>query len=295
MTEEIRVSVVIPTIGRSDRLERTLDDFGRLHPESPSFEVVLALDGGDPESRRIAADRPFPVRVVEQAAAGTGAARNLGARHSRGEFLLFLNDDTRPHPDLLLEHVRLQRRRGPCLVLGRVDWDPELPVTDYMDWLAPEGRQFNYARLTPGGEVDWTACWGTNLAIPRQLFWEEPFDDSLRVSALEDNEFGYRQLVKRGRRLLYLPAAVCYHDHRYDGPRDYRRRAFVAGGAARLLVRRHPELLVPLILRPLLAVPVESFTALVLGGWRQRHVRWQLDYRWHYAAGSLFVDRDGAL
>lgn len=288
----IRISIVIPTVGRSRKLARTLEGFEALAPDSPPFEVVVALDGEDAASRPVAAQRPYPVTVTSQERAGTGAARNLGARAARGDLLLFLNDDTWPHPDLLAEHHRFQERRGPCLALGRVEWDPQREVTPYMRWLAPAGRQFNYERLVPGQEADWTACWGTNLAVPRDLFLDEPYDESLRVAALEDVELGYRQL-RRGRRLLYLPTALCYHDHRYEGPRDYRRRARTAGAAARLVVHRHPELVGPLLLRPLAAAFVESLSS--LRGRLRRRDLWNLDYRWHYAAGVLTVYRDGAL
>ncbi len=187
-------------------------------------------------------DSPFPLRVVSQERAGPGPARNLGAKFANGGLIVILNDDTRPDPGCLVAHMGAQEELGPCVAVGRVEWDPEREVTPYMEWLAPEGHQFNYARLDPAQPVPWDACWGTNLAIPRALDVGRAVRSASPEPALKDGEWGYRLDADRGVRLRYVPEAVCYHDHRYDGPADYRQRARSAGAASRYVVRRHPEL-----------------------------------------------------
>lgn len=282
----IQISVVIATVGRATQLGKTLEGFELLDPETPPFEIVVVLDGEDAASREVCTgERGFSVRVVKQEPAGPGPARNLGAEAARGDLVVLLNDDTRPHPGCLLAHAAAQSSLGPCVAIGRVEWDPDQECTLYMAWLAPEGHQFNYGRLDPSRTVPWDACWGTNLSIPTTWLLDEPFDPCFPRPAIEDGEWGYR-LAQSGRPIRYVPDAVCYHDHRYDGPVDYRQRTRTAGAASRYVVRRHPELAWKLIGRPIVAAGVRCASMLWPGSWR-REMTWDLDYRGNYVLGIL--------
>jgi GT2 family glycosyltransferase len=280
------ISVVIATVGRAAHLEASLAAYGALVEATPSFEVVVVLDGEDPESRAVAErPRPFSVQLESQARAGNGPAKNRGAEAARGDLVVFLNDDTRPAPDCLAAHTAAQRRLGPCVAVGRVEWDPEATVTPYMEWLAPAGHQFNFDRLDPGRPVPWDATWGAHLAMPRRWLLDEPFDPVFPYPTLEDIEWGWRA-TRKGLPIRYLPKAVCFHNHRYDGPRDYRARARLSGAASRSVVRRHPWLFWPLIGRPAAAAKVRALSMLWPGSWRREMV-WDLDFRWNYVLGVL--------
>jgi GT2 family glycosyltransferase len=285
------VSVVIPTVGRADRLQATLEAFGRLEPATPEFELIVVLDGDDAASRTVASrGYPFSLTLLDQPRRGIGPARNLGAASARGRYLLFFNDDTRPAPGCLTAHCRAQERIGEAAVLGRIEWDPDHAITPYMAWLAPNGHQFNFGRLTADREIPWSACWATNLSVPAEWLKEIPFDPGFPLPALEDGEWAYR-LARSGRPLRFSPDAVCFHHHRYDGPRDFRLRARLAGAAARHVVRRHPRLIWTLVLKPFLAATARTASVVIPRSWRLR-LAWDLDYRWNYVAGLL--SRQGA-
>jgi GT2 family glycosyltransferase len=280
------ISVVIATVGRAERLRVSLDAYGSLAAGSPSFEIIVVLDGEDPDSRQVCArPRPFPVRVMSQPRAGSGPAKNCGSRAASGSLVVFLNDDTRPDPGCLLAHAAAQRRFGPCVAAGRVEWDPEAEVTPYMRWLAPAGHQFNFSRLDAEAPLPWDAAWGAHLALPRQWALDHPFDPHFPYPSLEDIEWGYR-VAEANLPMHFVPDAVCYHDHLYRGPRDYRFRARVSGAAARSVVRRHPALLWTLMVRPATAAKVRALTMLWPGNWT-REMTWDLDYRWNYVLGML--------
>lgn len=284
--QEPQISVIIATSGRAEKLEKSLIGYASLAPGTPSFEVVVVLDGDDPATRETCA-KPwaFPVHVLSQARSGPGPARNLGATAACGRLAVLLNDDTRPHPENLLAHAEAQSRLGPCVAIGRTEWDPEKPRTPYMRWLAPEGHQFNFGRLDPSRPVPWDACWATNLAIPKMWLDETPFDPAYPWPAVEDGEWGYR-LIRSGRHLRYVPEAVCYHDHRYEGPAQYRQRARNAGAASRYLVGRHPELAWAVMGRPVIAAGVRLASLVWPGRWR-RDFTWDMDFRANYVLGML--------
>ncbi len=279
-------SVVIPTAGRAFKLARVLEALGAQEEKTPSFEVVVVMDGEDPETRRVVERSwPFPLSVAAQPRRGAAAARNLGCRVAGAPVVLFLNDDTRPHPACVRSHWEAHRRFGPVGILGYTAWDPEASTTPYMDWLAPAGHQFNFSRLKPYGFIPWDACWTTNLSVPRSWVLAEPLDEGFPGAAGEDSEWGYR-LWRRGWKILYLPDASCYHDHLYHGPEDFRVRARMAGAGARRAVRRHPELAWTFLVKPLVAWAVRALT-LILPGRGYRRKLWDLDFRWHYVVGMV--------
>lgn len=289
---EVELSVVIPTAGRASKLATTLQGLGALAEGTPPFEVVVVLDGEDAETRRVVEKPwPFPLLVAAQPRRGAAAARNLGCRVASAPVVLFLNDDTRPHPACVRAHWERQVKYGPVGVLGFTDWDPTVPVTAYMQWLAPAGHQFNFSRLSPHRPIPWDACWTTNLSVPRSWALTEPLDEGFPGAAAEDSEWGYR-LWRRGWKILYIPEAVCFHDHLYRGPKDFRFRARTAGAGARLVVQRHPELAWVFVVKPVLAWGVRALS-LALPSREYRRKTWDFDFRWHYLLGMVRRARHG--
>ena len=89
----VRVTAVIPTRGRPVLAERAVRS--ALAQDFPDFEIVVVIDGPDPETseamRLIKDDR---LRVVElKENAGGSEARNIGVRFARGNWVAFLDDD----------------------------------------------------------------------------------------------------------------------------------------------------------------------------------------------------------
>ncbi len=56
--------------------------------------------------RGMAGGYPVPLIYLHQENRKQGAARNLGVGRARGDWLVFLGDDTVPEADFLVEHLR---------------------------------------------------------------------------------------------------------------------------------------------------------------------------------------------
>jgi glycosyltransferase involved in cell wall biosynthesis len=85
-------SVIINTFNRKEKLEPLL---ALMRKQTfTDFEVIVADDGSTDGTADLMAtlvdDR---VRYVRQENAGLGAARNLGARNAKGDYLVWLDDD----------------------------------------------------------------------------------------------------------------------------------------------------------------------------------------------------------
>jgi glycosyltransferase involved in cell wall biosynthesis len=92
------VSVVIPALDEAAYLPRTLSSFAR-QDAAVAFEVIV-VDGGSTDGTREIA-REFGVRLVDAPGSGIGAARHVGAQHAAGEWLAFVDADTRVRENYL--------------------------------------------------------------------------------------------------------------------------------------------------------------------------------------------------
>lgn len=78
------------------------------------FEAIIVDDGSTDDSAKIVANYSDPhFRMIQQANAGPGAARNAGVAQARGEFIAFLDADDEWLPNYLEESVSQLESFGP--------------------------------------------------------------------------------------------------------------------------------------------------------------------------------------
>ena len=114
-------SIIVPTFDRPEALTACVQAMRRLDYPRDRFEVIIVDDGS-----RIPAVASRPhleddvmITVLRQANAGPASARNLGARHARGDILAFTDDDCRPTPQWLRELAQSFHDEPTELVGGR--------------------------------------------------------------------------------------------------------------------------------------------------------------------------------
>jgi GT2 family glycosyltransferase len=156
-------SVVMPTHQRRETLRDTLQALAGVRYPPDRMELVLVCDGCTDGSAAMAHSlrMPFPTLILEGGLPNQGpaAARNLALAHARGPFVLFLDDDVLPSPDLVVEHARahVEAPREERVVVGAllppeglrtpwVQWELDTVVRQYAEMEAgayrPSPRQF---------------------------------------------------------------------------------------------------------------------------------------------------------
>lgn len=97
-----RCSIVIPVHNRADLTRQCLDALLDLRDSSPSFEIIVVDDAsGDDTPRLLAAYQGRARSVTLAQNGGFATACNAGAAAARGDYLVFLNNDTIPQPGWL--------------------------------------------------------------------------------------------------------------------------------------------------------------------------------------------------
>jgi glycosyltransferase involved in cell wall biosynthesis len=184
-------SAIIPTNNRPEFLLLAVES---ARNQSHALDEIIVVDN---DSRGLAKALLQPIMdkddrvhcVTGWKVPGPSHARNVGARHAKGEYLAFLDDDDLWHPGFI-EHVDAQiNRNGVQFVLG---WF-ELLEDEH---LRP-GKGIQLAVSIPlllrSGNLGIT---GSNIVIHRDLFNAvDGFDEELEYS--EDRDFLIR-LVARG-------------------------------------------------------------------------------------------------
>jgi glycosyltransferase involved in cell wall biosynthesis len=88
------ISVIVPVYNRADLLPETLRCL--LAQTVPADEVIVVDDGSTDGTGDVAAGFGPPVKVIRQANAGPGVARNRGLAEARGDFIHFFDSDDIP-------------------------------------------------------------------------------------------------------------------------------------------------------------------------------------------------------
>src|SRR5512141_3236391 len=103
----MEVSVIIPTYQRPAKLGACLRALAGQSLRG--YEVLVGLDGADPESERVAAQAwrgcGAELKIVACARQGLNGVRNELLRLARGRYLVSMNDDVLAVPGFLEEHA----------------------------------------------------------------------------------------------------------------------------------------------------------------------------------------------
>lgn len=119
--QEPLLSVVMPVYDVAEYLPAALDSV--LSQTLQELEVVAVDDGSTDGCLEILRDyerRDFRVRVLTQANAGQGVARNAGVDVARGEFLTFMDSDDTLPPDAYETMVHGLRATGSDFSVGNL-------------------------------------------------------------------------------------------------------------------------------------------------------------------------------
>jgi glycosyltransferase involved in cell wall biosynthesis len=169
------VSVIIPTYNRKTMLQEAVASV--LAQSFRDFELIVVDDGStDGTAADLRSRCEARLRVLEQARRGVAAARNLGVRAARGEYIAFLDSDDTWLPRKLERQMDFMRA-GP----RRISQTEEIWIRD--------GRRVNPMKKhrKPSGDVfraSLELCLVSPSAVlmTRELFEEAGgFDESFEV------------------------------------------------------------------------------------------------------------------
>lgn len=193
---------------------------GSLLADGADCEIIL-LDNASHDGSAEYVEQHYPqVRVIRSAVNGGFAeGNNQAAREARGEYLAFLNPDTRVEPgwlDALIAVLESDHTVGLVTPQIRMLGDPERINTcgnevhcSGLTLCRGVGREpLTYAELTEVSAVS-----GAAFAMRKDLFLALGGFDTDFFMYMEDTDLSWRARLA-GFRCAYVPSSVVYHDYR---------------------------------------------------------------------------------
>jgi cellulose synthase/poly-beta-1,6-N-acetylglucosamine synthase-like glycosyltransferase len=169
--------------------------------KNTNFEIIV-VDGGSTDCTTDLI-KQYPIKFVrESKKSGISAARNLGISNSKGDIVVFLDDDAIVEKDWLECLVKPFEDERIAGVSGKV-----IPITNtlFNREFAPDYDQ--------GPNIIETKYFvGCNMAFRKSALVEAGYFDSKIKYGHDENELCSR-LVSAGYRLVYTPYAVAHHDY----------------------------------------------------------------------------------
>jgi GT2 family glycosyltransferase len=217
-----RVSIILPTWNGERDLARLLPMLARQRFDG-GFEIRAVDSESSDRTLELLGGAGALVTRIAKSEFRHGATRNLGARDSRAEFLVFLSQDALPRDEHFL--AALVRAFDDARVAGAYArilphaFDDPLTKRTVLD--SPEASDVpsardldaigSLAKLAPAERARIASFNNVASAIRRSVFATIPFPD---VEFGEDSAWAARAL-EAGHRIRFTPESVVLHAHRY--------------------------------------------------------------------------------
>jgi GT2 family glycosyltransferase/glycosyltransferase involved in cell wall biosynthesis len=217
--EQVEVSIIIPVFNQLHFTQACLASLqAQQGPER--FEVIVVDDCSTDGTAEAVPRMPGVVYLRNEVNSGFIASCNFGADKARGNYLVFLNNDTLVRPGwltALLDTFAEEPRAG--IVGSKLVYpDGRLQEAGGIIWLDasgwnygkfddPEKPEYNYLR-----ETDY--CSAAALVIPKALFHSVGgFDSRYSPAYYEDTDLAFK-VRRAGYKVLYQPLSEVIH---YEG------------------------------------------------------------------------------
>lgn len=188
------VSVVMPLYNAQATIEACLAPLLSMLARSEIDEVIVVDDGSTDHSVALVSAHPQLHLVRSPSRGGPGAARNIGARQARGEYLWFVDSDVVLADDAARVLAALLQSERPQAALGSYDDAPG--ASNFLSQYKNLVHAYYHHRGRRAASTFWSGCG----AIDREWFLRLGGFDAARYPhpSIEDIELGYRVIAAGG-------------------------------------------------------------------------------------------------
>lgn len=152
INNESRVSIIVPVYNVEQYLSKCIDSI--LKQTYSKFELILINDGSKDKSGEICenyAKEDSRIKVIHQSNRGQSAARNIGIKMSKGEWILFIDSDDIVHHQMLEFLIRAARESGANMSVCDRLQKPIIP----QDFFRERDYQYKYLNINEGVMHQW--------------------------------------------------------------------------------------------------------------------------------------------
>ncbi|HUB88329.1 MAG TPA: glycosyltransferase [Dyella sp.] len=210
------VSIVIPVYGKLDYTVTCLRSLSQ-HTNNIAIEVIV-VDDASPDQSATALQAIEGLRLIENPKnLGFVGSCNAGANAARGEYLVFLNNDTQVTPGWLDALLSCFAEESDCGLAGSRLVYPDGRLQEAGGWIFSDGTAWNVGRFdsrtaaTYGYRRRTDYLSGATIMIRRELFLKlGGFDERYAPAYYEDTDLAFA-VRDTGLSVFYEPTSVVVH------------------------------------------------------------------------------------
>ncbi len=235
------VSLIIPSFNPVLKLPDTLNSL--VSQTGFIDELILVIDHNHYDSfpKELISKYQviFNLVIIKQEDSGRAKSRNKGAEVSKGDLLIFLDDDMLVEDGLIEKHIRHHKNEGSLILTGNGYRNPKDANNDFGKFLVgmerPWREKVKDIKNVTLDNFTFTAC---NMSIPRKVFMELGGFD-VKFPDGEDFDFAVRALLK-SYVVKYDNSLIAWHN---DWPviDSFIRRQAEYTKAKKIIFEAHPE------------------------------------------------------
>lgn len=196
-----KVSVILPVYNVSDYLRQCMDSI--VGQTLKDIEIICVDDGSTDDSLAILKEyeaKDQRVKVIQQANAGAGAARNKGLEIATGEYLSFLDSDDFFEPDMLEKAwSKAHETRAQVVVFRSDQYREDLQEFVQVRWTLYEKE------LPPYRPMYFRNFTGNIFKVFVGWAWDKLFSREY----VEENHFRFQQL-RTSNDMLFVFSAIAF-------------------------------------------------------------------------------------
>jgi GT2 family glycosyltransferase/predicted Zn-dependent protease len=229
------VSIVIPVFNKSDYTAKCLDALQRNTAEG-NYEVLLVDNGSTDDTAeltaRYCAGNPAIRYQHNQQNMGFAHACNQGAREAKGEYILFLNNDTEVTPGWLEPMTEVLKSDPGVAVVGNKLLFPDGSL-QHAGVIIYENRKNSTALVAehmyyqqPGDFAEagqartYQAVTAACMLVRKEVFNSVHGFDELYWNGYEDVDLCFK-IGQQGHNIVYQPRSVVIHHESVSGPERF--------------------------------------------------------------------------
>lgn len=211
----IKLSIIIPTIGRKEELFNTLVDLSKQKFDKNEWECLIITQSEieiEP-IRKIADANKLNIKVFFSEQPNASLSRNIGLMEAKGEIVLFLDDDLIiENPNFITNHLRHYNNNKLCGVVGQVTDITKTVRNDRHKWSYKKRIGWLYFPSNYNRETTVLNGGAGNLSVNKNMGIDVGgMDINFEKGAhREESDFCLR-LTKKYGMMIYDPTASVIH------------------------------------------------------------------------------------
>ena len=202
------VSVIIVNFNGRKYLEDCLKSLMKI--DYKHFEIIIVDNNSTDDSIEFV-KRNYPSAIIIKLDKNYGFAEpnNIGAKNAKGDFLLFLNNDTEVEPDFIGEMVKVLQEDSKIAICQSLLLKPNGQVDSSGDFIDTLGRC--YSSKDKAKEVKKIlSARAASMMIRKESFWDLGGFDKKFFASYEDIDLGWRAWLW-GYKIVLVPNSIVHH------------------------------------------------------------------------------------